>query len=165
METNTLLLLGSNLGDRAMNLRKSSELLSEMAGEILSRSSIYETEPWNMDEASWFLNQVILIKTAKSPRALMSQIESIESQMGRKTNPSKVNYESRIIDIDILYMSTIILNEPGLNIPHPRLHLRKFTLIPLCEIAPNFIHPVFLKTQIQLLEECADSGITKEYIQ
>lgn len=165
METNTLLLLGSNMGDRAMNLRKASELLSEMAGEILSRSSIYETEPWNMDEASWFLNRVILIKTAKSPKALMIQIETIQAIMGRKANTSRGKYESRIIDIDILYMNTIILNEQGLIIPHPRLHLRKFTLIPLCEIAPDFMHPVFLKTQIQLLEDCTDSGITKEYIQ
>lgn len=165
METNTLLLLGSNMGDRALNLRKASELLSEAFGEMESYSSIYETEPWNMDGDSWFLNQVLLLKTTLSPQGVMAQIKAIEVHMGRKANPTKVNYESRIIDIDILYMNSIIVNEPDLIVPHPRLHLRKFTLIPLCEIAPDFMHPVFLKTQIQLLEGCADSCITKEYIQ
>lgn len=130
--------LGSNLGDRAANLRAALDLMPPDL-QPSSASRIYETDPWGFADQPAFLNQVLQAQTSLSPRALLDFIKDIEVQVGRK--PS-FRYGPRIIDIDILLYDDIVIYEPGLTIPHPRLEQRAFALIPLAEIAPDLIHPL-----------------------
>ena len=147
------LLLGSNLGDRLQVIDAAKDLIKHQIGEIASSSSVYETAPWGVVEQPAFLNQIIIVKTGKAPEEVLRIILDIEHELGR------VRYErwgARVIDIDILYFDDLILDTARLTIPHPRLHERRFTLAPLAEIAPNFIHPVLNKSSEQLMAECTD---------
>jgi 2-amino-4-hydroxy-6-hydroxymethyldihydropteridine diphosphokinase len=155
------LILGSNLGDRLHYFQQALELIEQNVGQIIQQSSLYETASWGVENQPSYLNQVIEINTRLSPSMLINSILNIESLLGRVRN---IKWESRVIDIDILYINNLIINTKELIIPHPRLHLRKFTLIPLCEIAPNFIHPVFKITQNKLLETCDDLLTVKKVI-
>lgn len=138
--------LGSNCGDRIGFIQQATGLLGSVDGITLIRTSaFYETEPWNMESENWFVNAVVEVKTALSPRHLMEECQRIEKQLGRKTNTDK-GYSDRTIDIDILFYNKDIINEPDLIIPHKFLHLRAFTLVPLLELIPNFEHPVLHKT-------------------
>ncbi len=152
------LLLGSNLGDRKTHLRNACNAIESEAGEIQKQSKIYETEPWGYQSKLKYLNQVILIHTNYTPNELLIKIHKIEKNMGRIRN--SISYSDRTIDIDILFFDDIIISENDLQIPHPRLHERKFTLIPLCEIAPDFMHPVLEKKIITLLRLCKDETTT-----
>jgi 2-amino-4-hydroxy-6-hydroxymethyldihydropteridine diphosphokinase len=153
------------MGNREENLQKSIALLQTMGGEIIKVSSLYETEPWKMDDSASFINQVIILKTLLPAYALMDALLEIESKMGR-IRPSVNNglrqaqadkYESRIIDMDILFYNDTIISTTKVTIPHPLLHQRKFVLEPLAEISPGFIHPVLNKDISQLLLECTDA--------
>jgi len=148
------LLLGSNLGRRESYIRDAICLIEEKAGEVVCASSLYETEPWGAENSPAYINKVILLKTELSPLDLLSMISQIESELGRTRG--EVKNEPRTIDIDILFYNKEIVDQPGLIIPHERLHLRKFVLVPLAEIAPFFVHPVFKKNVTGLLEECQD---------
>ncbi len=121
--------------------------------DVINRSSIYETEAWGLADQPAYLNQVVIAKTNLSATTLLQTLLNIEHQMGRVRT---VKWEQRCIDLDILFYNNTIINEEGLKIPHPYLHQRRFTLIPLCELIPDFIHPVFNKTVKQLLAECED---------
>jgi 2-amino-4-hydroxy-6-hydroxymethyldihydropteridine diphosphokinase len=151
--------LGTNLGDRESNLNRTLELISKSVGWIDSRSGIYETEPWGFSSEDHFLNMVIRIKTGLSPVELLKKTLNIEILMGRIRGTEK--YASRIIDIDILLFENKIINKPYLKVPHPMMQERKFVLVPLCDFAPEMIHPVFKKTFRALLEECSDESIVK----
>ena len=147
------LLLGSNLGDRLQVMRAASELIDMQIGNIVSSSSVYETAPWGVLDQPSFLNQVLEVETEMAPEEVLRIILDIEHELGR------VRYErwgARVIDIDILYFDHLILDTARLTIPHPRLHERRFTLAPLAEIAPDFIHPVLNKSSEQLMAECTD---------
>ncbi len=157
----TYLLLGSNLGDREKFLEEAILLLSEKAGKIISWSSVYETEPWGFETQNSFLNRVILVQTDLMPEELLHVILEIERVMGRKR--VKEGYDSRIIDIDILFYDDLISHTDDLTIPHPRMHLRRFTLIPMEEIAPDFMHPLLRKTMSELLKDCEDQGKASLY--
>jgi 2-amino-4-hydroxy-6-hydroxymethyldihydropteridine diphosphokinase len=155
------LLLGSNLLDRLLMLTKAQEHIRILIGEISSTSKIYESAPWGFESKKSFLNQVLIIETALGPIEVLEQIKIIEKEMGRvKTS---INYESRTIDIDILFYNNKIIALPELIIPHPQLHKRRFTLVPLAEIAPEFIHPVFKKPIKDLLINCNDDSEVKVY--
>ncbi|MCD4745325.1 MAG: 2-amino-4-hydroxy-6-hydroxymethyldihydropteridine diphosphokinase [Bacteroidales bacterium] len=158
---NLILLLGGNLNDRFLILDKAKSLLEKKIGKIIKASSVYETEPWGFNNINFFLNQVVLLKTKLTPHSLLSEILEIEHFLGRLRN--NTNYESRIIDIDILFYDDLIINENNLTVPHPLLHKRKFTLIPLKEVAKNFIHPVFKKTISELSDSCNDKQSVKLY--
>ena len=150
------LLLGSNLGDRLQVMRTASELIDMQIGSIVSASSIYETAPWGVLDQPSFLNQVLEVETEMAPEEVLRIILDIEHELGR------VRYErwgARVIDIDILYFGNLMLDTARLTIPHPRLHERRFTLAPLAEIAPNFIHPVLNKSTEQLMAECTDTSV------
>ena len=152
---NVFLLLGSNLGERLQIMQSSAGLIEERVGIIQSSSSIYETAPWGVLDQPVFLNQILEVQTALMPEEVLRIILEIEHELGR------IRYErwgARVIDIDILYFSDLILDSARLTLPHPRLHERRFTLIPLNEIAPDFIHPLLLKTNKELLDECTDPG-------
>jgi 2-amino-4-hydroxy-6-hydroxymethyldihydropteridine diphosphokinase len=140
--------LGSNLGDRAANLRTA---LAEMesAGPLLAVSAMYETQPVDVPDQPWFLNCVAMIATNKTPRELLQLALLVEARMGRLRLKEK---GPRKIDIDILLFGDSIVNEPGLNIPHPAMQRRRFVLEPLVELAPEVRHPVLFKTARELLE-------------
>jgi len=147
------LLLGTNLNNRQENLAKAKDLLIKKTGEILNQSSIYLTKAWGNTHQPDFLNQVIQIKTSLTPDKLLEAILTIELEIGRVRIEK---WGPRIIDIDILFYNDLRIESPALTIPHPALHERRFTLVPLAEIAPAFVHPVFKKNIVELLESCED---------
>ena len=156
------LLLGGNQGNRMDFLTRALEMISENAGTILNKSSVYETEPWGFKDPNPFLNQVVEIITDYNPAELLEQLLTIETQLGR-IRPfnscgcsDKGCYAGRTIDLDILFYGQKLVFTDRLMIPHPRFHERKFSLIPLNEIAPYFIHPLLKKTISVLLQGCAD---------
>lgn len=151
-----VLLLGTNLGKREDFLEACRLLVVEHCGSISKISSVYETTAWGFDGAP-FLNQVLSIETMLEPAALLEELHAIEQSMGRKRSYMK-GYTSRTIDIDILYFNQLIIKNDDLEIPHPRLHLRRFTLVPLCEMMPTFIHPVSGKTHLELLDLVQDQS-------
>jgi 2-amino-4-hydroxy-6-hydroxymethyldihydropteridine diphosphokinase len=138
--------LGSNLGDRAANLREAIEKLADL-GKVVAASSFYETEPVELTAQPWFLNCAVKLDTEKMPRQLISAILSLEQSMGRQRKQKK---GPRIIDIDILLFGSSVIEIPSLTIPHPKLHERRFVLEPLAEIAPDARHPVFKRSMREL---------------
>ena len=148
------LLLGGNIGKIHHSFSTAKQLIEDHVGTIKNASSVYCSEPWGFESKNMFYNQVILVETDLSPKELLSTILMIETKMGRKRKKDKI--ENRIIDIDIIFYNDVIIHEKDLEIPHPRMHLRKFTLVPMTDIAPGMKHPVFNKTVDQLLEECED---------
>ncbi len=149
------LLLGSNLGDRKLVLKEASALITQQVGLITQTSSCYETAPWGVLEQPVFLNQVLAVETMLTPEKVLTAILAIEKALGR------VRFErwgARTIDIDILYYNNMVVQQNQLTIPHPSMHQRRFTLVPLHEIAPDFIHPILHKSNHQLLSECTDTG-------
>jgi 2-amino-4-hydroxy-6-hydroxymethyldihydropteridine diphosphokinase len=148
------LLLGSNLGNRAEVLNKAIEALEKNNVQLVNKSSVYETAAWGKTDQQAFLNQVVKVKTKYNPEELLSVILNIELELGRVR---KVKWGERLIDIDILYFNNQIIKEEELEIPHPGIPNRRFTLIPLVEICPQFIHPVMQINQKELLNNCQDS--------
>jgi 2-amino-4-hydroxy-6-hydroxymethyldihydropteridine diphosphokinase len=147
--------LGSNLGDRAENLKSAIAKLAEV-GNVGAVSSFYETEPVELTAQPWFLNCAIKFETEKMPRQLMSAILNLEQSMGRQRKQKK---GPRTIDIDVLLFGSSIIELPSLTVPHPRLHERRFVLEPLAEIAPDARHPVFKRT-IRELRDALPAGQT-----
>ena len=156
----TYLLIGGNLGNREQNLRRATDSIDAKLGTVVQASSIYETEAWGMQDQPAFLNQVLLVETKLDPMQVLLAILSIEEEMGRKR---KEKFGPRTIDIDILFFGNVVAKQTDLTIPHPQLHLRRFTLEPLNEIAPGFVHPVLLKTISQLLDESTDPLVVKKF--
>jgi 2-amino-4-hydroxy-6-hydroxymethyldihydropteridine diphosphokinase len=156
------ILLGSNLGDRINNLQNATDFISGL-GIVLKCSGLYKTEPWQMNSNDWFVNQVLQVETSLKADALIDALLEIETELGR-TRTAATGYESRIIDIDILYFNDEIIESERLTIPHPRMHLRKFTLMPLSEIAHDIIHPIKRMTSLQLLKACEDTSVVQRMI-
>ncbi|MDR0560023.1 MAG: 2-amino-4-hydroxy-6-hydroxymethyldihydropteridine diphosphokinase [Prevotellaceae bacterium] len=140
---------GSNLGDRIRFLEIAEQSLCQHIGRLVARSSVYESEPWGFSAEQNFLNQVLIIETELNPHEILETAGKIETENGRIRSGN--GYSSRTLDIDILYYDSLILNTPDLQIPHRRLHERRFALLPLCEIAPQFLHPVLKLTSEQML--------------
>jgi 2-amino-4-hydroxy-6-hydroxymethyldihydropteridine diphosphokinase len=133
------LALGSNLGDRRANLSAARDHLASVDLNIVRASAIYETEPRDLLQQPWFLNQVIEAETSLFPRQLLVRAQKIERDMGRKRIQPK---GPRVIDIDILLFGEAVIHTPDLEIPHPRMLERRFVLDPLAELAPDLRHPV-----------------------
>ena len=150
--------LGSNLGNRAANLERAIEALSEVGVRILRRSSIYETEPVDFLAQPWFLNCVVEAETSLDPRQLLEALQAIECKLGsRKLVPRG----PRIIDLDVLFYDTAEMHEAGIEIPHPRLAERRFVLVPLIELAPELWHPVLRATAAELLAATQDRSVVR----
>lgn len=155
------LLLGTNLGNREANLEFALNEIEERAGNIMVESKIYSSKAWGFQSENSFLNRAVRVRTNLESEILLEVLKSIETMTGRESRGD--GYQDREIDIDILFYGNEVINNEKLVIPHPRLHLRNFTLIPLAEIAPRFIHPVFHQTIRSLLLDCEDEGLVKVY--
>ena len=149
-----LLLLGSNDGDRKNYLENARFRISVLTGKLTTSSSIYETAPWGKEDQPPFLNQVVALETTLAPNLLLAALQAIEMSLGRISSPK---WTTRTIDIDILFYDHQIIDALNLTVPHPAITQRRFTLVPLSEIAPNFIHPTLKKTIATLLLECTDT--------
>jgi 2-amino-4-hydroxy-6-hydroxymethyldihydropteridine diphosphokinase len=149
------ILLGTNLGDKITNLKTASDKISSAGGKIITHSSIYETSPWGIADQPSFLNQVVKLEFNYTAEVLLEKLLLIEKEMGRIR---EVKWGERIIDLDILYFNQEIIVKENLIIPHPELHNRRFTLVPLNEIAADYKHPVLNITNQQLLNRCTDKG-------
>ena len=153
------LLLGSNLGNRQIMLDKALNLIENEIGAILACSSIYHTKAWGIEDQPDFLNQAIEIDSSLPPNKLLIKINAIEEKLGRIR---RIKWHSRIIDIDILYYNKLILETEDLIIPHAEIQFRKFALMPMVEIAPDFVHPKLMLSQRELLARCTDELTVKK---
>ncbi|RCH56421.1 2-amino-4-hydroxy-6-hydroxymethyldihydropteridine diphosphokinase [Mucilaginibacter hurinus] len=153
------LLLGSNLGNREQFLTDAIGRIESEIAPVLQASSVYQTQSWGNEGQPDYLNQVVLIKVELPPADLLAKLLHIENDLGRER---REKWGSRVIDLDILFYGDKIIDQPGLHIPHPRLHLRRFTLEPLAEIAPDFIHPTQKKSVLQLKNDLNDVLIVKK---
>ena len=146
--------LGSNMGDKFAHLQQAVDAVFEEIGTIEKMGPVYETASWGF-EADSFLNTVLLVQTSLNIETVLEKILSIEKKLGRNRKQSNA-YESRIIDIDILFFDDKVYSSKELQVPHPHLQDRRFVLQPLNDIAPDFLHPSLKKTSLQLLQECTD---------
>ncbi len=147
------LLLGSNVGDRLRYLHEALTHLGQHM-QVVKCSAVYETEPWGNRDQPAFYNMAVAVQTRLSPNALLHCVKSIEQQVGRSQNAS---YQPRELDIDILFYGQQHVCQPQLQIPHPLLQHRRFALVPLNEIAAQFIHPLMKESVGQMLAHCIDS--------
>ena len=173
MNQSVILLLGSNRGDREKNLLAACAGIQQQIGQVLRISSVYETEPWGFEDSISFYNQALEVETSLSPLEVLDEINDIEKNLGRMREAVSCgpdcgcaggSYAPRTIDIDILFYGSRIIFTEELMIPHPRLHERRFTLVPLDEIAPGFVHPVYRKTVSALLQDCTDTSEVKQIL-
>ena len=149
-----VILLGSNKGDLSQNLERALSMIAETTGTIRKTSLVYETEPWGRNDQPYYYNQVVEIYTSMDARTLMLMLLEIEKKMGRERTEK---WAPRLIDLDILYFNNEIINELELKIPHPHLHERMFTMVPLSELFPEMIHPLLKLKNKELLAALKDT--------
>ena len=152
--------LGSNIGERESFITKSMHKVEDDIGKIITVSSIFETTAWGNENQNNFLNSVIEIKTPFDAFTILQKSQEIENNLGRKRSDK---WGERTIDIDILFYNNKIINTKELTVPHPLIEKRKFVLMPLSEIAPNYMHPILKKNISTLLSECKDTQKVLDY--
>ena len=150
--------LGANLGNRLKNLRDAVICLSKILN-IKAKSFVYETEPWGVINQPKFLNACVLCEAEQEPVELLNAVKAIELELGREAN---IRWGARKIDIDILLMDDLIINLENLKIPHENLHNREFVLVPLCDIIPDWVHPVMNKSIRELKSELLNLNKTSQ---
>ncbi len=147
--------LGSNMENREQYLEKGIALLDMYVGKIIRNSSIYETAAWGVTDQADFLNQAIILKSGLKPHQILEKIQAIETLLDKKT---AFRWGPRTLDIDIIFIDQIVIDHKDLQVPHPRLHQRKFVLASLEEIIPNWNHPVLNQSIRELLNICKDQS-------
>lgn len=150
------LLIGGNQGDRVGLLKQACDMIGQQVGDIVQLSSIYESEAWGFEAEQSFLNQAVVVETRLEPHEVLGKALFIETQLGRVRSGN--GYSSRTMDIDILFVDNKCIDTPDLIVPHPRIHQRNFVLVPLCEIMPDYVHPILQKTMSNLLKTSLDKG-------
>jgi 2-amino-4-hydroxy-6-hydroxymethyldihydropteridine diphosphokinase len=151
--TNVYLSLGSNKGDRLGYIQQATSLLGATEGvAIVQTSAFYETEPWGCETNNWFVNAIVEIQVSLSPHQLLAECQRIEKQLGRNRQ-QEGHYGDRTIDIDILFFGDEIIDDANLTVPHRCFHQRAFTMVPMLELAPEFVHPQLNKTVMELYED------------
>lgn len=151
--------IGSNLGDRAGNVKKAAALVADgVNASLLAMSSLYETEPWGIKEQPAFVNAVMKVETGLTPSALLEHTKAIEDRMGRQRVQ---RFGPRTIDLDIIFFDAIVMDENGLSIPHPRAAERAFVMVPLAEIDPGFVHPGLGRSAADIAAGLEKQGIKK----
>ena len=153
--------IGSNKGNRSVLINKAIDEIEKKVGIIISRSSIYQSKSWGFDSND-FYNLCLLIDTDIVPKSLLINLKKIEKSMGREDIDG--SYSDRFIDIDILFYDNIITDSEDLKIPHPKIEIRKFVLVPMLEIADNYVHPILNKTIKELYNDCSDQDIPLKII-
>ena len=154
------LCLGGNIGDTRNYFQNAVAMISRRIGRVVSQSAVYQSEPWGFNAEQMFLNQVVVAETELEPHAVLELCLQIEAELGRTRSGN--GYEPRTIDIDIVFFGQQIVSQPDLQVPHPLMHQRNFVLRPLCDVAADFVHPVFRKTVHQILAECDDNAMVKQ---
>lgn len=149
-----VLMFGGNLAGTDQVIERAVKVLSENLGEVVSESGLYISEPWGMSDQPPFLNKAMVLLTGYEPEAILDLCLKTEQELGRK--PGMMN-GPRLIDIDIMFLGDRIIETDNLTIPHPRMHLRNFNLIPLNEIIPDFIHPVCRQSILELTQNSPDT--------
>ncbi len=155
--------IGSNLGDKIANIKLAITKIHSELGEVVVRSSLYESEPWGFDSSEMFVNGVLEIRTIYSAQTLLEGLKKIELDLGREEKTTAI-YTDRLIDLDILYYGDINIRMDELEIPHPRIYDRRFVLEPMVEIAPNYIDLKLNKTMKELLNICSDVSLLKKIL-
>ena len=153
--------IGSNKGNRSALIKKAIDEIEKKIGIIISRSSIYQSKSWGFDSND-FYNLCLLIDTDIMPKSLLINLKKIEKSMGREDIDG--SYSDRFIDIDILFYDNIITDSEDLKIPHPKIEIRKFVLVPMLEIADDYVHPILNKTIKELYNDCSDQDIPLKII-
>ena len=151
-----VLLLGSNLGDGQLLFQQAISLIDERLGKLEIQSAIYQSPPWGFEHENDFLNQVLILETDLPAGEILQTCLQIEVDIGRKRTTQV--YGARRIDIDVLFVNDEVMDTESLVLPHPRLHLRKFTLLPLLELIPDYVHPKLQKSIQELLVACEDNS-------
>lgn len=152
--------IGGNIGDKRKNFQQVHVLIEKKLGKVLKKSSVYETPPWGFQSEDAFWNEVMLIETKLEAEEVLWRINEIEAFFGRKRG--KERYSSRQMDIDILYFNDEYFETKTLIIPHPKIQERRFVLIPLAEIAPDFKHPLLRMNSLEMLGNCLDKSMIKK---
>ena len=155
--SNMALRQGSGTSDKNGIFAQACLYINNRCGRVVQVSSPYESEPWGFETEEWFLNRVIVLETGLEPEALLRELLQIEQDLGRERHPEIEGYTSRTADLDILYYGDRIILTDTLTVPHPRLHRRRFALLPMSEVAPNLVHPALGLTQSELLARCPDT--------
>jgi 2-amino-4-hydroxy-6-hydroxymethyldihydropteridine diphosphokinase len=145
--------LGSNLGDKEKNIEEAYRLIEERIGKIVSKSAFYVTRPEGFQSENWFVNTVCEVVSDMPIDEAFAITQTIEKQLGRTGKSINGKYADRVIDIDMLMVDNCIIDTPELTVPHPRMHLRRFVLVPFAEIAPDVVHPVLKQSIRDLLEQ------------
>ena len=154
--TTAYLSIGSNIGERLKFIEQAVSFLGLCEEiEVVQTSALYETEPWGVKDQNWFLNVAVEINTTLSPQDLLVKCNQIESTLGRTRDVEK-RWGERTVDIDIVFYGKQIINTDILVVPHTRMHERAFVLVPMLEIAPEFVHPIFNKSMVDLYESLVD---------
>lgn len=149
------LLIGGNQGNRQALIEEATALIAKRIGAVALASKVYETEPWGDfgdDHPAAFLNRALIVDTPLTPHEALRTALEIEATLGRQRPAGSHCYHSRPMDIDLIFCNNDIIDSPDLQLPHPRAHLRRFVLEPLCELMPDYVHPVLGKTLKELLD-------------
>jgi 2-amino-4-hydroxy-6-hydroxymethyldihydropteridine diphosphokinase len=154
------LLLGTNKENKQENLTIAEKHLEQQIGKIVLKSSVFESEAWGYSDPEPYFNLALKMHSLLTPEALLQECQEIENKMGRIRISN--TYEARTIDIDIIFYDSLQLKSAELEIPHPRMHLRRFALEPFQEICPEYVHPLFKKTIAELALCCEDLGWVKK---
>jgi len=159
-----VILLGANLGDKKQMFAQVETHIIDNIGNCIKKSSLYSSKAWGFESEDIFYNQVLIVETEYSAHDTLLRCQAIENKCGRIRH-EQTGYESRTIDIDILYFNNDIIETDDLTIPHPLLHKRKFALVPLCEVLPEYIHPILLISNKLLLANCEDNGLVEKVVE